>query len=121
MYTINGKDYTEFDINKRCAEIMCITTDHDTGISKYEHSPNGFLVVGEKVYYPYDPVNDIKNAEPIIDKVWNELMKLVNKHGDEPKTKNGIFWTRWQHLQEMHNYTKLKAACICLIECNGGE
>jgi hypothetical protein len=88
-YTINGKPYTEFDINKRCAEIM----EHKT-------------------------VNYCRSAHytlPIIDKCWNELNK-VNVSYDS--TGRMITSTKWNSVMFAHDCTKLTAACICLIELN---
>lgn len=142
MILINGKDYTELEINKRCAEIIKPEVkgyDFAKVMEKYETWDDvlelgitknscviGYTEQGESIttgggldlWSMYDPCNSPHHTWPIIEKVWDELMKLVNKHGDEPKTKNGIFWTRWQHLQEMYNCNKLVAACICLVEVN---
>jgi hypothetical protein len=93
-YTIKGKQYTEFDINKRCAELMA-----------------------------HEVVNYCRSAHyawTIINKCWNELM--LDAYYDESKTVNdiGLVSTKWEYLMHVHNCTKLTAACICLIEMQEG-
>ena len=112
-YTINGKDYSMHDINVACAEIIGVPV-----VLRKARISDDHLLHKNQGLKRYSPCTNPLDAWPIIDKVLDELLKLVNKHGDEPKTKNGIFWTRWQHLQELHNCTKLVAACICFIEVN---
>lgn len=109
-YTIKGKQYSEFDINKRCAELSSdLLYAGDSGV--YLKS------TGSK----YNPCNNPSDTWPIIEKCSDDLMSLVNKHGETPKSKEGILWTRWQHLEELHNCNKLVAACICMIEMAGDE
>ena len=98
-YTINGKDYTEFDIKLCCSELMDITI-YTVGESKvlYRSSPR----------QKYDPINNPSDTWPIIEKCWDEL----NKHCYADNR------TRWQLTMQKHNCTKLVAACICFIEMN---
>jgi hypothetical protein len=99
QYTINGKDYTEFDIKLCCSELMDITI-YTVGESKvlYRSSPR----------QKYDPCTNWNDAGPIIEKRWDEL----NKHCYADNR------TRWQLTMEKHNCTKLIAACIFFIEMN---
>jgi len=110
-YTINGKQYSEFDINKRCAELMGKVTTDKTGKSAYKDSPNGYLIINGKECYPFDPVNNIQYTWSIIEKCWDELMY------SEPYRGNAI--TQWGFLMKKHNCTKLVAACIFFIEMAG--
>jgi hypothetical protein len=90
-YTINGKEYTEFDINKRCAELMA-----------------------------HEVVNYCRSAHyawTIINKCWDELIEVVDCMGHEI-TNDDIGWCKWSYLMAQHNCTKLIAACICYIELN---
>ena len=116
-YTISGKHYTEFDINKRCAELVGIEINE----SIFSHlkecwtvAPAGYLSV------KYMPTLDGNHAIQIIDKCWSELLEMVNDCGlidyAEFCDKN-----KWQYLMKKHNCTKLVAACICLIEINEGK
>ena len=108
MYTINGKDYTEFDINKRCAVLLGIQISFSRLPEKaFKLSVNSGGFTDE-----YNPCNNPQDTWPIIEKVWDDLMKIVHKE-------SGL--TNWEHIVFIHNCTKLVAACICLIECNGGE
>jgi hypothetical protein len=104
-YSIKGKQYTEFDINKRCAELMGFK-----GNLKY---------LMDSVFIPttlgkctrYDPCNDWNDAGKVIEKCWNELMCIVTDWND-------CNYPRWEGLIMKHNCTQLVAACICLIELN---
>ena len=95
-YTINGKDYTEFDIKLCCSELMDITI-YTVGESKvlYRSSPR----------QKYDPCNNPSDTWPIIEKCWDELM---TGYGE-----NEIYWL---DIMQEYNCTKLVAACICFIE-----
>ena len=108
-YTINGKEWTEFNINKRCAELMGIEINE----SIFSHlkecwtvAPAGYLSV------KYMPTLDGNHALQIIDKCWGELMSVKFEYCALP---------RWQYLRHEHKCTKLVAACICLIEINEAE
>jgi hypothetical protein len=98
-YTINGKEYQEFDINKRCAEIN-----------------NDFLDASESTVYVVstgsqsNPCQNPSDTWPIIEKVWDELMDVIRSGACD--------FTKWDNLMAIHNCSKLKAACICLIELN---
>jgi hypothetical protein len=111
-YTINGKEYTEFDINKRCAELMVIDCSGIREEMHYIHYMHGI------------PLNYCDNSEytwPIIEKCWDELMDWCTKSGEDMMGHNSImdmFGTRWEYLIDKHNCTKLVAACICFIEFN---
>jgi hypothetical protein len=94
-YTINGKQYTESDINERCAELMKVT-----------------VLIVRRDYKPYSNPAD---TWPIIDKCWDELMKLTETFKDG--FADGLC-TRWEYLMDYDKCTKLVAACICLIELN---
>jgi hypothetical protein len=107
-YTINAKQYTEFDINVRCAKLM----GHN--VSKFSSRELNFVLVGNdesqrstKVNYTYNP----SDTDAIIDKCWDELMEVW-------MNEDGTTYTTWDFTIEKHNCTKLVAACICLIELN---
>jgi hypothetical protein len=99
-YTINGKEYTEFNINKRCAELkefkLCEGQHYKSALA---HRVDGFLEV-------YDPCNNWNDAGAIIEKCWDELTSTVWQDSH-------IYWDL---LIDKHNCTKLIAACICYIE-----
>ena len=103
-YTINGKEYTEFDIKLCCSELMDITI-YTVGESKvlYRSSPR----------QKYDPINDPSDTWPIIEKISNRLLEVVDRY-------NGCHrdgqYTHWEYIASEHNCTKLIAACICFIE-----
>jgi hypothetical protein len=99
-YTINGKQRTEFDINKRCAELILTTPVnilHDC--HQVLSAPN----------LEYNPCRNPWNTDRIIDKCWHELM-VVHVTDD--------YYARWECIMSEHNCTKLVAACICYIEIN---
>jgi hypothetical protein len=114
-YTINGKEYTEFDINKRCAELMGIKVEYpmfnEVPYHRWFDSDGDNLKV-------LDLCNNPADTWPIIDKCWDELMDYTNDKGLKPISDEDIFWTRWESLINRHKCTKLVAACICYIELN---
>jgi hypothetical protein len=113
-YTINGKEYTEFDINKRCAEIEGIKFSSDNvEVMAFDHLQS--LITGCDEFEVYVPCTDWHDAGHIVDKCWDELMKLTETFDDG--IADGLC-TRWEMLMENHNCTKLVAACICYIEIN---
>jgi len=123
-YTINNKTYTEFDINKRCAEIMRLQVLDSATLAATRHKSyrnitlNSCWVMPTNSNYStppvkYSPCNTPSDTDAIINKCWVDLMERDNWCG-----RNQI---EWQYQMKKHNCTKLVAACICLIECNGGE
>jgi hypothetical protein len=113
-YTINGNEYTELGINKRCAEIEGIKfMSDDVEIMVIDHLQS--LISGDDEFEVYDPCTDWTDASHIIDKCWDELMKLTETFDDG--TADGLC-TRWEYLMNYDNCTKLVAACICYIEIN---
>ena len=106
-YTINGKEYSEFDINKRCAELMGVY------VALKGSGPHMYLDKGpDEEYNPFEIWDD---TGPIIEKCWDELMAVkqcADKHQAEWEQ------TGWGCIMEYHNCTKLVAACICFIEVN---
>jgi hypothetical protein len=113
-YTINGKEYTEFDINLRCAEIEgleLISDDVEVMALDYLES----LIAGEDKFDVYVPCTDWNDAGHIVDKCWDELMKLTETYDDG--VADGLC-TRWEYLMDYDKCTKLVAACICYIEIN---
>jgi hypothetical protein len=133
-YTINGKQYTESDINKRCAELMEPKASGYRYVQVLEnHTPWDdileigittnccvikYLTISEPnmdMWSMYDPCNSPIHAWPIIDKCWDELFKPIffkNVQGFERRE------SRWNCIIIKYNCTKLVAACICLIELN---
>jgi hypothetical protein len=104
-YIINGKEYSELDINKRCAGIMGLKVFKGC-VSKRK----GDCWVRITPYHNYNPCYNWSDAGPIIDKVYSKL----NSFGKSSSM------TQWEIGIQQHNCTKLVAACICLIEINGG-
>ena len=122
-YTINGKEYSEFDINKRCAELMGLIVQSQfkerCGFTKdfHERYPNTIWAAKvdergdqsdawEQMVFTRCP----ENTWPIIEKCWDKLTGFVFTEDD--------YITRWNLLINRHNCTKLVAACICFIEVN---
>jgi hypothetical protein len=107
-YTINGKEWTEFEINKRCAALMQITV-----------LDKGSYLLLECGFSDYNPCNNPSDTDAIIDKCWYELMKCVDNSG-EPLTGFHdlamLSGAKWEWLMQEHKCTKLVAACICYIE-----
>jgi hypothetical protein len=103
-YTINGKEYTEFDIKKRCGELMNLSLEYPLFNDEPYHrfSSNGKIHLGV-----YEPTTNPLHTWQIIEKCWGELTSVdVN------------YKSRWQDIIDKHKCTKLVAACICFIEIN---
>ena len=109
-YTINGKQYTEDDINVRCAEILGIDVSESVMQFGSCYIPTGRGLIDEN-FMQYNPCTNPADAWPIIDKCWDELMSV-------PHFFEGLCMTKWECIENAHECTKLEAACICLIESN---
>jgi len=95
-YTINSKEWTEFDVNKRCAELV--------GINWQVSACDYREIYNQDDYELYNPCQNPSDTLPIIEKAWDELMRPYG------------FEIRWAKLIEKHNCSKFVAACICFIE-----
>lgn len=110
-YTIKGKQYTDFDINKRCAELIGFKTEifnnvlyiEDVIIASSMSSSGSYIS-----HIAYNPCTNPQDTWPIIERVFDELMLTHIDDGD--------YAPKWEMLIEKHKCTKLVAACICLIE-----
>jgi hypothetical protein len=107
-YTINGKEWTEDEINNAITEIRIAKLDMDSGY-------NRFMVEAMRLQplcYTRTPLE----TDAIIDMCWDELMSSKDERGCGTWT----HWdhVKWQRLMNEHNCTKLVAACICYIEIN---
>lgn len=108
-HIINGKEYSEFDINKRCAELMLDYEDIDYNL--YRNDDNSINYGDGARWHKYRPCTSWNDAGPIIEKCWDELMRK----GLDLELGACI---QWERLIDIHNCTKLVAACICFIEVN---
>jgi hypothetical protein len=107
-YTINGKEYTEADIKKRCGELMNSKLEYPL----FNDQPyQQFLSNGKIHLSVYEPTTNPLHTWPIIQKCWDELM-IVHVTDD--------YYARWDVIMYDYNCTKLVAACICFIEDNVG-
>jgi hypothetical protein len=117
-YTIKGKQYTEFDINKRCAEILAWESEPKVKSVKYEAGCFWVHSIGYTAFKIENYCTDPLATDAIIDKCWDELMQDVGFDGEDDPDYDHKFGARWKYIVEEHNCTKLVAACICLIELN---
>jgi hypothetical protein len=101
-YTIDGKEYTEFDINLRCAALVPVYV-------ALKGSMNDMYLDKEQDD-EYNPCQNPADTDAIIDKCWDELIFADYRRN-----------VTWEMLMEKHNCTKLVAACICYIEINDGK
>jgi hypothetical protein len=102
-YTINGKQYTEDDINLAIAEINILSLDMSESMDR--------VVASQMRRNPPNYCQNPIDTWPIIDKCWDELNESILRNGGRRKS-------HWQDTMQEHNCTKLTAACICLIELN---
>jgi hypothetical protein len=124
-YTIKGKQYTEFDINKRCAELHLgyyeegfrfVNAGSDSSNHYSENFPYRKITANKRHWRPFQPATNWGDVGPIIDKCSDELFDYTNDKGLKPISYEDIFWTKWESLKNKHKCTKLIAACICFIE-----
>jgi hypothetical protein len=105
-YTINGKEWTKSNINERCAEL------EGKNLPEYQPAMNsGYNIGNEEFYIGYNPCQNPADTDAIIDKCWDELMKV-------PYFFDGLCLTKWECIMNEWECTKLVAACICYIEIN---
>ena len=78
-YTINGKEYSEFDINKRCAEILAWESEPHVNSVEFDRH-NCFWVehVGFSAFQVEHYLNNPADTWPIIEKCWDDLNKFVD-------------------------------------------
>tara|TARA_R110000822_G_C14884901_1_gene447007 strand:+ start:42 stop:407 length:366 start_codon:yes stop_codon:yes gene_type:complete len=115
-YTINDKEYSEFDINIYLAyklldgEFFLNIKSKTVDLISFQTFLGGYGEPHEKVvkYGEYDPFNNPSDTWPIIEKCFDELMNCYN-YDNSP---------RWENIMDDHNCTKLVAACIWFIEIN---
>lgn len=109
----NFEQLSEFEINKRVAEIARLNirhiyANHTMLVESIEKNDAG---IGISKYF--DPCNDPSDTWPIIEHCWDELNRFVP---------NGITMvSSWRYLMGKHNCTKLVAACICFLMMKGKE
>jgi hypothetical protein len=101
-YTINGKDYTEHEINYAIAKIETAEFDNNKEFDRFMSK----IMKANPLNYCDDP----SATWTIIDKCWDELNQFVS--GKQRME------TKWIFTMQQHNCTKLVAACICYIEIN---
>ena len=106
MYTIKGKEYSEVDINKRCAELMALEYNTSDEYVMLDVNASGIETSCDEEI-EYNPCNNPSDTWPIIEKCWDKLMlSMYEGH------------LHWIDLTQTHKCTKLAASCICLIELN---
>ena len=114
-YTINGKDYTGFDINRTIAHILY----NDSSVVRSIKGADMVNILGKGVAKRMvDYCNKPSDAWPIIEKCWDELMGHTMQVLKEVGYSTTFQGAKWQYLMQKHNCTKLIAACICFIEMN---
>tara|TARA_R110000772_G_scaffold245181_2_gene358590 strand:+ start:532 stop:849 length:318 start_codon:yes stop_codon:yes gene_type:complete len=102
-YTINGKQYTENDINLAVVKIETAELDNNKEFDRFISK----IMKANPLNYCDDP----SATWPIIEKCWDKLNESILRSGGQRKS-------YWQEIMNIHKCTKLIAACICLIELN---
>ena len=100
-YTINGKEWTEFDINNAIRDILISKLDMDREYNQFVAKAMRL----QPINYTHNPAD----TDSIIDKCFDDLM-VVHMTDD--------YRAYWEVLMQEHKCTKLVAACICFIEIN---
>jgi hypothetical protein len=112
-YTISGKEWTEFDINKRCAELIGVKVSSEQYLQYSERDEN--IVITSNISdsdSSVDYCNNPLDTWLIIESVWDNLIFVY-------EYSSGL--THWSQVIEEYNCTKLVAACICFIEMSRGK
>jgi hypothetical protein len=112
-YTINGKEWTEDEINNAITEIRIAKLDMDSGYNRFMAEAMRL----QPLCYTRNPLE----TDAIIDMCWDELTLDVGYDGEEPQHYSEVFGIKWNYIMKQHNCTKLVAACICYIEINEAE
>lgn len=110
-YTINGKEYSEFDINKRCAELLGLRIDDSQPLDcngNFEGSVFTKIDFSKRSVGIFNYCRSKNDAWTIIENIWGDLMTYYCASKE----------TKWQSIVARHNCSKLVAACICFIEMN---
>jgi hypothetical protein len=119
-YTINGKEYTKADIDRRISLLYLGYYEEgfrfvNTGLDSSKHYSENFpyrkITNNKRHWRPFEPTTNPSDTDAIIDKCWDELNESILRNGGRRKS-------HWQDTMQQHNCTKLVAACICYIEIN---
>jgi hypothetical protein len=108
-YTINSKEWAEFDINLRCAELLGFKASKEQYLHYGDRDENVVLIGRDSygVNYTRNPAD----TDAIVDKCWDDLNESILRNGGRRKS-------HWQDTMQQHKCTKLVAACIFYIEIN---
>ena len=104
-YTINGKEWTEDEINNAITEIRIAKLDMDSGYNRFMAEAMRL----QPLCYTRNPLE----TDAIIDMCWDELIKVYRT--------NLCDYTTWEDIMGKHKCTKLVAACICYVKINEGK
>jgi hypothetical protein len=112
IFTIRGKEFTKFDINRRCAELLGIKVSDTQWFGFRENGNDDVVITSKKTDSDssVDYCKRISDTEVIIDKCFNNLMSswCTHLHYDTGES-------MWLTIIEKHNCCKLVAACIFFI------
>ena len=119
-YTINGKQYTEFDLNKRCAELEGISwylppETENNNSNSWVYS-NNYDVSNNQWLPNYCTRPD--SCSHIIQKCWNGLMDVIEYTPKAEPFLGTRMITKWELVMQEHNCDQLVAACIYYVEQN---
>jgi hypothetical protein len=104
-YTINGKEYTEDEINNAITEIRIAKLDMDSGYNRFMAEAMRL----QPLCYTRNPLE----TDAIIDECWDELIKV--------HVTNLCSYITWEDIIGSYKCTKLVAACICYVKINEGK
>jgi hypothetical protein len=104
-YTINGKEWTKDEINLAIAEVSILSLDMSESMDR--------VVASQMRRNPPNYCQNPSDTDAIIDKCWDELIKV--------HVTNLCSYITWEDIIASYKCTKLVAACICYIEINEGK
>lgn len=120
---MNYSDYSDFEINKRVAELQPYTTV--IGEGEYPSASEDAVHVEQRAFkhgnineLGVDYCNNPSDAWPIVEQIWSKLMSVTSyDYGvgvGESKT------TIWDARMHMYGDSKLRSACIVYLMMQEG-
>ena len=119
-YIINGEKYTEFDINKRCAELLGEYNEPAYGCVEFNLGDAGaYYDITGVIYDTFQNYCESWDAcSSIIEKCWDGLMERESEFIGHEEFHRG---TVWELIMQKNNCNALTAACIFYIESNSDD
>ncbi len=103
---MNYSELTYFQINMMVFKMSSIYEPWDTFVDNKLPGRDYILCHDGDSWHEFDPCNNPSDAWPIIEEIWDELMREEFR---------GCGVTVWKHVMEEYKCSKLRAAMICFL------